>query len=198
MGSNVGDKRNDRQVSQRLHLLTKNIRPCRLPGIAEQSDEVRVFTQCCLLGMLRRWVDGDGERLADGCPRLGVKFARVSLRKGGDRSEPWAGKWAKAVAKGSGLEKRVSPVARASDDQGCDDREEGVSGRGCRFAGKKKPSFRSRRKDGLIELDQYSLGGRITLAVKWKLISSSGKSVNVSRFLWIRRSLTSVHVRIAV
>jgi hypothetical protein len=51
--------------------------------------------------------------------------ARVSRRKGADRSEPKAAIRAKAEAKGSGVEKRVSPVVRASDDQGCDDREPG-------------------------------------------------------------------------
>ena len=47
----------------------------------------------------------------------------------GGRERTGAGRrrkiWAQAVAKGSGLEKRVSPVAHASDDQLCDDREVG-------------------------------------------------------------------------
>ena len=54
---------------------------------------------------------------------------RVLRRKGADRSEPEAVKRAEAVAKGSGLETRVSPGGRASDDQGCDDREAAAAGR---------------------------------------------------------------------
>lgn len=66
---------------------------------------------------------GAGERWSGG---LAVKHWRVSRRKGADRSVPKAVVRAQASAKGSGLEKRVSPAARTSDDQGCDDREMGL------------------------------------------------------------------------